>query len=275
MAYEVEFLKIRTLLPALILVLILPISASSPAPQASPDCRPLTLPVGTEPEVISKAAEFLIKVETVQVHPYWPGGKSGVTIGIGWDLGYHNVSELRSAWAKLGDSTLHRLDMAAGKKGEAAQSLISQFRSINVPADVSKQVLANSLQTYYYPFVTSHFPGLTRLPAEAQVVLISLVFNRGISMGHEPDWSLAKEVDSRWEFRELHRDAQDGDLFAIYTHLGTMKRLWEASGGQGLRIRRRDEQALIRPYVDKQLQWEKHCGNAAPIPPTGLTAPIK
>jgi hypothetical protein len=78
-------------------------------------------------------------------------------------------------------------------------------------------------------------------------------------MGHEPDWRFAKDVDSRWEFREVRRDVQEADLFAIYTHLGTMKRLWEKSGGRGLRIRRRDEQALIRPYVDRQLEWEQRC----------------
>src|ERR1041385_2902068 len=97
------------------------------------------------------------------------------------------------------------------------------------------------------------------MPAEAQVVLVSLVFNRGTSMGREPDWRFAREVDRRWEFRELRRDVREGNLFGIYAHLGTMKRLWEKPGHHGLRIRRRDEQALIRPYVDKQLAWEERC----------------
>lgn len=88
-------------------------------------------------------------------------------------------------------------------------------------------------------------------------------------MGHEPNWSFAKEVDSRWEFRELHR-VQAGDLFAMYAHLGTMKRLWGTSGDRGLRIRRRDEQALLRPYVDEQLQWESKCGSRPPNVPKNL-----
>ena len=216
-------------------------------------------PVGSQSEVVAKSAAFLIKVETLQVHPYWPGGVSGVTLGVGWDIGYHDPAELRRIWAALGKDALERLDMAAGKKGEAAHAVIAQLKSIDVPAEISKQVLSDSLNGYYYPFITGHFSGLASLPAEAQVVLISLVFNRGVSMGHEPDWRFSKEVDSRWEFRELRRDVQEADLFAIYTHLGTMKRLWEKSGGRGLRIRRRDEQALIRPYVDKQLEWEQRC----------------
>jgi hypothetical protein len=136
---------------------------------------------------------------------------------------------------------------------------IARLKSITVPADVSRKVLMNSLHRYYYPFVSDHFSGLKQLPAEAHVVLISLVFNRGVSMGHDSDWRLAKEVDRRWEFRELRGDIREGDMFAIYVHLGTMKRLWEKSGPRGLRIRRRDEQALIRPYVDQQLRWEEKC----------------
>jgi len=37
-----------------------------------------------------------------------------------------------------------------------------------------------------------------------------------------------------------------------------MKRLWETAWPRGLPRRRRDEQALIRPYVNQQLQWEEN-----------------
>lgn len=55
-----------------------------------------------------------------------------------------------------------------------------------------------------------------RLPAEAQVVFISVVFNRGASMGHDPDWSTAKEVDRRFEMRRMQADVKSADMFAIY-----------------------------------------------------------
>jgi hypothetical protein len=77
-------------------------------------------------------------------------------------------------------------------------------------------------------------------------------------MEHEPDWRTAKEVDQRWEMRRLRADVERSDMFGIYAHLGTMKRLRETSGPRGLRLRRRDEQALIRPYVDQQLRWEEN-----------------
>jgi hypothetical protein len=75
-------------------------------------------------------------------------------------------------------------------------------------------------------------------------------------MGHDPDWSTAKEVDRRFEMRRMQADVKRADIYAIYI-LGTMKRLWETAGPRGLPIRRRDEQAVIRPYVNQQLKWEE------------------
>jgi hypothetical protein len=221
-------------------------------------CKPLTFPAGSEGDVVAMATAFLAKAESIQAHPYWPGGDSGVTLGIGWDLGYHTQDEVESVWGELGPEKLGRLKTAAQKKGVQAETLLLALKSIDVPTDLSRRVLAGSLLDYY-SHVIRVFPGLDRMPAEAQVVFVSLVFNRGEAMGHEPSWAIAKEVDRRWEFRELRDDVKRQDMFAIYAHLGTMKRLWETSGPRGLRIRRRDEQALIRPYVDKQLDWEKKC----------------
>ena len=231
------------------------------ASAADDKCWPagnLTFPAGSRDDVTRKAAAFLIKSEAVPPHPYWPGGTSGVTLGVGWDAGYHSRAELRETWAALGADALALLDSTAGKKGPEARALMPQLRAIEVPRSLSIQVLDRSLNDDYYPLVVQLFPGLERLPAEAQVVFISVVFNRGPSLGHDPDWSTAKEVDRRFEMRRMQGDVESADMFAIYAHLGTMKRLWETAGPRGLPIRRRDEQALIRPYVNQQLKWEEN-----------------
>ena len=93
--------------------------------------------------------------------------------------------------------------------------------------------------------VVQLFPGPERLPAEAQVVFISVVFNRGASMGPDPDWSTAKEVDRRFEMRRMQADVKSADMFAIYAHLGTMKRLWKTAGPRGLPLRRCDERCSL------------------------------
>jgi hypothetical protein len=103
--------------------------------------RNITFQAGSQEEVAKKAADFLIKVEDVPQHPYWPQGTSGVTLGVGWDAGYHSRAELREMWAALGPDVLARLEEAAGKKGRAAQTLIPKLRVIEIPRSVSIQVL--------------------------------------------------------------------------------------------------------------------------------------
>jgi len=67
----------------------------------------------------------------------------------------------------------------------------------------------------------------------------------------------------------MQADVISADMFAIYAHLGTMRRLWDTAGSRGLAIRRRDEQALIRPYENQRLKWEENRGKfkQAGLPP--------
>ena len=62
---------------------------------------PLRFPAGEATSVIQRTFDFLVKVEAVPVHPYWPEGASGVTIGVGWDLGQHDSDQLAKAWSAL------------------------------------------------------------------------------------------------------------------------------------------------------------------------------
>jgi hypothetical protein len=208
--------------------------------------------------VLKQSADFLIAAENVPLHPYWPSGDSGITIGVGWDLGQHGRTDLLTVWHALGPISLAKLAEASNKKAHPAVLLLPDLKSIDVPRDLSLAVFRKSLEDDYYPTTIKLFPGVEKLPTEVQVALISVVFNRGAVLGHDPDWETATELDRRWEIRRLRGDVQRGDTFAIYVRLGTMKRLWEKSGPRGLLYRRRDEQHLIRPYVDKELRWEEN-----------------
>jgi hypothetical protein len=208
--------------------------------------------------VLDAATAFLSKQEKVALHPYWPGGASGITLGVGWDAGYHTTEQLRETWSELDEPTLRTLAGVSGQRGAPAHDLLPRVIDLQIPETVSQRVLASSLSKTFYPLVQRLFSTLDQLPLEAQVVMISVVFNRGPSIGQEPDWHVVRELDRRWEMRRMQVDVKEGDLFGIYAHLGTMKRLWESHGPRGLPLRRRDEQALIRPLVDRQLLWEAH-----------------
>lgn len=155
-------------------------------PQGHPE-----YPVGSPDAVVSKASDFLLHAEGAPEHPYWPGGKSGITIGVGWDLGYHTVADLRESWQTIDADALSHLEMTVGKRGAAAHALVAGLAMATVPRPLSLRVLNASLKNYYRPLVVKLFPGTEKLPVEAHVVLISLVFNRGDSMGRDPDWLTA------------------------------------------------------------------------------------
>jgi hypothetical protein len=248
----------NALLAALMLLTVTACAATvDVAGQCWPPGHP-EYPVGSPEVVVSTASDFLLRAESAPEHPYWPGGKSGITIGVGWDLGYHTVADLRESWETLDAETLSHLQMAVGKRSAAAHAMLAGLGTATVPRSLSLRVLNASLKNYYRPLVMKLFPGTEKLPVEAQVVLISLVFNRGDAMGRDPDWLTATQLDQRWEMRKMRDDVKRVDIYAMYAHLGIMKRLWEVPNQRGLRIRRRDEQALIRPLVNQQLKWEQN-----------------
>jgi hypothetical protein len=64
-------------------------------------------------------------------HPIWPGGASGITIGIGYDLGYHSRSGIKKDWGgKIPDADLETLLTVSRKKGEAAKEALPDVQHI-------------------------------------------------------------------------------------------------------------------------------------------------
>ena len=79
------------------------------------------------------------------------------------------------------------------------------------------------------------FPGVEKLPLDAQGALLSLVFNRGASFTGE----------RRKEMRAIRDElARGGSLARIAEHIEAMQRLWPDA--RGLRERRVREAALVR-----------------------------
>jgi len=98
-------------------------------------------PVGLPDAVVSKASDFLLRAEGVPERPYWPGGKSDITIGAGWDVGYHTAGDLHKTWGKLDAEALGHLETAVGKRGPAAHALLGGLDSVTIPRSLSLRVL--------------------------------------------------------------------------------------------------------------------------------------
>jgi GH24 family phage-related lysozyme (muramidase) len=182
-----------------------------------------------------KAKRFILDFEGLNQPSKWPGGDSGVTIGIGYDLGYVTVDQFESDWGPcLTEDQLNRLREAVGKRGIAARNRATQFADIRIKRKDAETVFIERSLPMYALRTEMAFPGITELPPDAQGALVSLVFNRGASM----------EGDRRNEMRAIRDAVPRGDLQEIADQLRSMKRLWVNKGLDGL-LRRREEEAQL------------------------------
>ena len=167
-------------------------------------------------------------------HPEWPGVESGVTIGIGWDLGQTPATETSRAWTPhLPASTLAPLVAVSGRKGKDAQEVLPHVRHLVVPWAAALAVFeAVTLPTWYMRTLRI-YPQMVDLPGDCAATLVSLVFNRGASL----------TGDRRREMAEIQTFLRNGDLNQIPKAIREMKRLWPNTAG--LRSRRMQEADLF------------------------------
>lgn len=169
-------------------------------------------------------------------HPEAPAGESGITIGIGYDLGYNSEADVRSHWqGLLGDGEIERLIKACGLRGATARACLGNFRDISVPWDAAIEVYQRSTMPRFGRKVLTTFPNAIETKGHAFGALFSLVYNRGESL----------QGDSRREMAAI-RDLMEQRAFEkVPDQILAMKRIWE--GRPGLRgvLIRRDAEAIL------------------------------
>ncbi|WP_145145464.1 S8 family serine peptidase [Roseomonas gilardii] len=157
-------------------------------------------PVDPRAAISGAAYDFVLRWETggrdyyervIGGRPAWPGYASGITIGCGYDLGYHRPAEFRADWGgRIAPAELERLATTIGfrttepdraAKVETARGLVASLADIVVPWTVAiAQFDAGKL-----PVLVGKLYGaldnLDLLHPHARGALLSLVFNRGAS----------------------------------------------------------------------------------------------
>lgn len=170
-------------------------------------------------------------------HPHWPGGDSGVTIGIGYDLGYQTADKFEQEWqSHIAANDIDRLRSVCGKKRRDAKLAIPDVHDISISYNAAIRVFTDTCLVEYAGKTSSAFPGVADLAPDAQSALVSLVFNRGAGMRGE----------SRREMREIKVHVAARDYAAIAGSIESMKRLWEGRNLDGLLKRRDAEAAMVR-----------------------------
>jgi hypothetical protein len=169
--------------------------------------------------------------------PVWPGGNSGVTVGIGYDVGMTQRAQVRADWGPL----LSEVDLASllavqGVTGPAAKRLAQGVAQVKIPLAVAEEVFYTRTLPSFAELTRKTFPGVQRLPADAQGMLLSLVYNRGASIDGPRRVEMAN-------IQKLLR-ASKHSLPAVAAEFESMKRLWPDL--PGLQIRRQREAEVIR-----------------------------
>lgn len=169
--------------------------------------------------------------------PTWAGERSGVTIGIGFDLGYNTQAQVMAAWGGvLADSNVELLKEAVGIVGEAAKQWLASredVRGVEVPWEKAVDVFGRVTVPQFYSLTLQTYPQASTLPAECRDALISLVFNRGSALSGE----------RRIEMMGILNCLREGRLQDIPSLFRSMTRLWPNT--TGLQKRRMAEAALF------------------------------
>ncbi|MFC1859603.1 hypothetical protein ACFL9U_16470 [Thermodesulfobacteriota bacterium] len=173
--------------------------------------------------------------------PVWPGGASGITIGIGYDLGYNSEAQIRKDWSgKLAEIELEKLVVVAGLKIDAARQALSGVKSVSVPLEAARSVFYEATLPRYAAATLKTYPGVNELFPDAQAGLLSLVYNRGTSFkgARRKEMAAIKDLVAQHDYAGISREIR------------SMKRLWEGKGLDGL-LKRRDDEARLVSQSDR------------------------
>lgn len=173
-------------------------------------------------------------------HPSYPGGASGVTIGIGYDLGYNTSAQFTQDWRdQLSAGDFARLQPCLGATARRAKDLIGGVKDISIAWEAALAVFQSNTLPRFIRETVKAFPGSDKLHPDAFGALVSLVFNRGGSVSGI----------SRVEMLNI-KNAIANEREDIYPYIAqqitAMKHLWAGKGLDGLLTRRDDEAKLVK-----------------------------
>jgi GH24 family phage-related lysozyme (muramidase) len=174
-------------------------------------------------------------------HSTWPQGASGVTVGIGYDLGYSTSEDIETDWIQLlGDSATKKLETVHGIVGFPAKAAAEHVHDVEISWDNATSNFAAILKLYAGETIR-YFPNSEELSPDSFGALVSLVYNRGSSTGTLPGDTL----DRRREMREIKQLCLSRKFDLIPDQIRKMERLWQNDSAASGLIKRRELEALL------------------------------
>ena len=132
----------------------------------------------TSDEALLKVIEFEVTSEAVYrkkyEKPIAPAGQSGITIGIGYDLGHNDQAGVRR---DLAEQVLHDdievLIKACGIKGDAARQRLAEFRNVRVTWEAAREIYRRATVPRFARDVLRTFPNAVELKGHCFGALLS------------------------------------------------------------------------------------------------------
>lgn len=174
----------------------------------------------------------------------WPKGKSGVTIGIGYDVGYVKPDELTKDWRSyIAAADIEMLKPACGVKEVAAQKLLPKFATLKIPYDVAYSQFRKEVLPNYVGETEDSLKNTKSLSPLSLGALVSLTYNRGAAY-RVPE---SKDPSGRYaEMRQIRIHMAQQAFAKIPAEIRKMTRLWKDDpNARGVVIRRGLEAELF------------------------------
>jgi hypothetical protein len=156
-------------------------------------------------------------------HPCVPPGQSGITIGIGYDLGYNTKEQIATDWGTfIPAAQVARLQTVAGLKQSAAKAALIRVKDISIPWETAVAVYKLKTVPRFAAMTERAYPGITKLHPHIQGVVLSTSFNRGTAFS---------PYDRRKELVWTRDDVKNGKIGQLPSYQLQMRRLWPTIGG--------------------------------------------
>jgi len=174
-------------------------------------------------------------------HPEWPGGRSGITIGIGYDVGasVKKNTQLHEDWdGKIPTAMIVALEPCIGVTGEPAHKLLPRVRpKVNVPWEAAMSVFDDVDVPRWYRMCKRALPNFEALSPLCKGAPVSLAYNRGASfLQRGPRYT---------EMRNIRALMAKKDFGKIPAEFRKMRRLWTNRSNRGVALRREHEARLF------------------------------
>jgi hypothetical protein len=172
-------------------------------------------------------------------YPVWPMGASGVTIGIGYDLGYVDEADFAEDWGTYLDPKLiATLRRACGFTKSSAASVLNKLAPVRITWGVAIRQYSTETLPRYVGETEAVLTNTSELKPDSLGALVSLVYNRGPSF-HAAGVRFV-------EMRAVASHMSSKEFAKIPDDLRSMERLWaDKPECRGLVLRREAEAALF------------------------------